>query len=131
MSDWKDNFAASKFWNHNLAEKLSPFSSQSDVFKAIPKVFSGSDRIKFFQGDFGAFCNLNISRIDWFLILCHLQIQHYGSIKWPKRPTYGLSYKYLFPVKSAEPLGEGVTRRLDVYNLSPNHGSCNVIQGGE
>ena len=38
---------------------------------------------------------------------------------------------YLFPVKSAEPLGEGVTRRLDVHNLSPNHSFCNIIQGGE
>ena len=23
MAEWKDNFAASKFWNHNLAGKLS------------------------------------------------------------------------------------------------------------
>jgi hypothetical protein len=41
MAEWKDNFAASKFWNHNLAGKSSPFCSQSDVFKATPKVIFG------------------------------------------------------------------------------------------
>jgi hypothetical protein len=41
MAEWKDNFAASKFWNHNFAGNLSPFCSQSDVFKATPKVIFG------------------------------------------------------------------------------------------
>ena len=39
--------------------------------------------------------------------------------------------QYLFPVKSAEPLAEGGSQRLDVHNLSPNHCFRNVIQGGE
>ena len=76
-----------------LPKNYLPFDCKTLFSKPLPRLFSRSYHIKCFQSDFGEFCNINLSLIDCFLMLCHLQIWCSGSIFLPKRQNYASSYK--------------------------------------
>jgi hypothetical protein len=93
---WKDKFAASKFWNHNLAEKILGLCTQNELpahgfslQKEIKAWLSSvawsllDEKLKFPTGQ------------NEFGLLCHLQNTPFGSISLPRRQTYGFSYMVL------------------------------------